>query len=79
MDFREATDRLIEKGISLADIAEGLGLSYSSVKQARIDRSSASFRNPPAGWPVALAKLVRTRRKELAGLAEELERVRPEG
>ena len=73
MEFGIATDRIIEC-CRLHHVAAALGCSYSLVRQARLPRTNASFRNPPAGWQEPLAKLARQRAKELERLAEELER-----
>ncbi len=74
MTFREATDRLAERGVGLAAVADALGVSYATVKQARLDASSPSYRKPPEGWEPVLAALARKRGGELLKLAERLER-----
>ncbi len=76
MSFKQITDRLLDSGISLREFANALGVSYSSVKQARLNPPSPSYRKPPANWRAVLAKLVRERGGELDGLADELEEKR---
>ncbi len=72
MDFRTATDRLVEC-CRLHDVAAALDCSYSTVRQARMDMENRAFRTPPLGWQKALAKLARRRAKELERLAKQLE------
>ncbi len=73
MDFKQATDRATSTCIALADIADAAGVKHHSVRRARLDPRTASYRSPPAGWEQAIAKLARERARELLGLAEELE------
>jgi hypothetical protein len=73
MNFKEATDRLMDAGIALPDIAAALGAAYTTARAWRLDPDSPSFRRPPEGWEVALARLARERAQELSGIAEELE------
>jgi hypothetical protein len=74
MKFKTATDELLEKGVTLPEIAEALGAAYTTVRAWRLDPASPSYRTPPDDWAPSLAKLVRTRHKELGKLAEQLER-----
>lgn len=73
MDFRAAYDRLIER-VTREEIADALDVSYASVKQALLPRTSSNYRNPPAGWERGFAKLARERGGELIKLADQLER-----
>ncbi len=72
VNFKTATDRMIP-AITLADLSAELGMSDAAVRQARLDPESPSYRTPPVGWEVAIAKLCRGRGGELLKLAEELE------
>jgi hypothetical protein len=76
MDFTEATDRLM-KSVSLADLARELGASYGLIRQARMNRASASYRRPPGGWELAVAQLAAERAEELLLLKAELESQAP--
>ena len=69
-EFRKATDRLIES-VTLADLARELGVSHGLLRQARLASSASSYRSPPAGWQVALAKLAERRAGELQELAKQ--------
>ncbi len=71
MDFVEATDRLT-KGVTLADLAMELKASYGLIRQARMDPSSPSYRNPPPGWEAAVARLADERAQELLLLKQRL-------
>jgi len=73
MNFREATDTLTKSCPTLADLAKTAGVSPGLIRQARLDPKASSYRNPPEGWEVAIAKLARQRAKELERLAKELE------
>lgn len=72
MDFTEATD-LLTKSVTLADLARELGASYGLLRQARMDPASVSYRKPPPGWEVAVARLASERAAELLQLRREIE------
>jgi len=71
MDFKTATDR-VAGCITHAEIAEACGVSIQSIRQARMDPSSPSYRNPPAGWEAVLARLARARARTLEAFADKL-------
>lgn len=73
MDFKTATDR-VAGCISHAEIADAAGVSIQTIRQARMDPTSSSYRNPPVGWRAVIARLVRERANELFELANSLER-----
>lgn len=58
--------------LTLADIAAA-GVAPNSIRRARLDPTSRSYRKPPANWRAALAKLARERDDELVELANELD------
>lgn len=72
MDFKTATDR-VAGCISHAEIAEAAGVSIQTIRQARMDPISLSYRNPPAGWRAVLARLADERAGELQDFARELD------
>jgi hypothetical protein len=72
MDFKTATDR-VGGCITHGEIAEAAGVSIQTIRQARMDPESTSYRKPPPGWQGSLARLARQRSEELAALADELE------
>jgi hypothetical protein len=73
MDFRTAANTLGVQ-ITTADMAEALGVSSHSVRQARLQDGAPGFRKPPEGWPQAFARLANERCTELQALITELER-----
>jgi hypothetical protein len=77
MDFTEATDKLT-KSVSLADLARELGASYGLIRQARMDMASRSYRRPPEGWEVAVARLAGERARELLELKADIEKTEGE-
>ncbi|HEX6368568.1 MAG TPA: hypothetical protein VF006_06540 [Longimicrobium sp.] len=73
MDFKTATDQ-VAGCITHVEIAEAAGVSIQSIRQARMDPGSPSYRNPPAGWQEVLASLARQRSRELAAFADQIDR-----
>ncbi len=71
MDFKKATEELMA-GMTRGQIAEALGVSEATVRQARLDESANAHRNPPEGWEGKVAKLAKQRADRLARLAERL-------
>lgn len=71
MNFKTATDH-VAGCIAHAEIAEACGVSLQSIRQARMDPSSPSYRNPPVGWEAVLARLAKERARELINFAELL-------
>jgi hypothetical protein len=74
MDFVRATDRLMAAGVTLQEVADALGVAHNTVRVARLDPASPSYRRPPEGWGPVLAQLALERGGELAKLAEQLGR-----
>lgn len=72
MTFAEASEAL-KRVPTDEDLAAELGVGVQSIRQARLDESSPSYRTPPAGWSAAIAALARARAKELVDLARYLE------
>jgi hypothetical protein len=73
VDFREATGRLIELGVTLREMADAMGVSHSLLVQARMDPSTKGHRNPPDQWREALREIAVKRGKSFAELAKKLE------
>lgn len=73
VDFRAATDRLMENGITLKELAEELGYSRDTLDRARMAPDSDHHRSPPQGWREAVARLARRRGGSLCELADQLE------
>jgi hypothetical protein len=73
MDFKEATDGLFER-ISHDDLAEALGVSVASIRQARLDHSARAFREPPKDWRRAVIRLAEERIGHYRHLMEKVQR-----
>ena len=71
MDFKKATDELFAR-ITHQDLAEALGVSVASVRQARLAPDALAHREPPEGWERAVAKLSEQRLGRLERLATAL-------
>jgi FixJ family two-component response regulator len=71
MDFEKATEELMA-GMTRKQIADALGCSEATVRQARLDASAKAHRNPPNGWEAKVARLARQRAERLNRLAERL-------
>ena len=74
VDFKEATDRAGQLGLTQADIAEALGIAHSTVRAGRLDASSPNYRKPPKGWRGKLSRAAYARSGELVRLAKDLGR-----
>ncbi len=73
MDFKKATDELM-RGLTRAEIAEAIGRSEATVRQARLPEDNAASRSAPQGWERPMAKLAKREAKRLLGLAKALEK-----
>ena len=69
--FRMVTDELFGK-LGAEELANELACSLGSVKQARMDPGSPSYREPPPGWEKAAIKLIDRRIAQLARLKASL-------
>ena len=59
-------------GMTREQIADALGCSEATVRQARLEESAKAHRNPPGGWEAKVAKLAKLRADRLTRLAERL-------
>lgn len=71
MDFKKATEELMA-GMTRGQIADALGVSEATVRQARLDDTANAHRNPPQGWEPKVARLAKQRAERLTRLAERL-------
>ena len=69
-DFLAATDALLTAP-KLEELAEAIGCSLGSVKQARM-KVGGGRRSPPPGWEAGVARLARQKAAQLQKLAERL-------
>ncbi len=56
MNFKEATDGLFDR-ISHEELAEDLGVSVASIRQARLDPKARAYRTPPPNWQEGVIRL----------------------
>jgi len=68
MDFKKATDELLA-GISHEELAEALGVSVATVRQARLTESAKAHRSPPEGWERVVHRMAKERARRLERLA----------
>lgn len=71
MNFTEATNILCD-GVGHTELAEELGVSVATVRQARLNPQAKAHRQPPQGWEQAVARLADKRARQLSRLAERL-------
>jgi hypothetical protein len=60
MNFKEATDGLFDR-ISHEELAQALGISVASIRQARLDPKAKAYRQPPENWVGAIIQLAEGR------------------
>lgn len=71
MDFKEATDALFDR-VDHEELANTLGVSIASIRQARLGPNAVARRSPPSGWREAVIRLAERRIMKCRKLIEEL-------
>jgi DNA-binding GntR family transcriptional regulator len=71
MNFRAATDGLCEK-LDHSDLAEALGVSVQTIRQARLQNENGAHRTPPSDWEGAVIRLAEKRVWHYRRLIERL-------
>ena len=71
MDFKKATDELLAC-ISHHELADALGCSVATIRQARLTDEAKAKRSAPGGWEIAVARLADSRAKHFKRLADRL-------
>ncbi len=71
MNFTAATDALFER-VTHEDLADALGGSVASIRQARLDPDANAYRNPPEGWEKAVKALAESRARHFQKLVRGL-------
>ncbi|MEI9991336.1 MAG: hypothetical protein WDM86_14985 [Rhizomicrobium sp.] len=69
--FRAATDELLAC-ITHDQLADALGVSVSTVRQARLDEGAKARRKPPEGWQGVVADLAEMHADRLLRLSKAL-------
>jgi hypothetical protein len=72
MDFKQATDGLFDR-IDHAKLAEELGVSVASIRQARLSPTARAHREAPPGWKNVIVKLAKRQASQYRKLAQRLE------
>jgi hypothetical protein len=75
MNFKEATDLLFDR-ISHEELADALGASVASIRQARLSPDANAFREAPPGWGKAVIGLAEKRVAHYRKLIEKLQKER---
>ncbi len=70
MDFREATDGLFAR-VDHEDLANELGVSVASIRQARLKPEAKARRTPPEDWQGAVIRLAEERVSHYRRLIED--------
>jgi hypothetical protein len=73
MNFVEAVEQL-KRAVTDAEIAAATGVSTNTIRRTRADPSTRNYRPAPANWKPVLARLARSRARQLWELAQVLER-----
>jgi hypothetical protein len=73
MDFKKITDSLLER-VTHEDLAQTLGASVASIRQARLDPSANAHRSPPEGWEAAVLRLAERQLRHYQRLVDRLRR-----
>jgi len=58
MNFKQTTDALLES-VTLEDLADAIGVSVQTIRQARAAEGTSAHRTPPPGWEAGAASLAR--------------------
>ena len=71
MNFKKATDELLA-GISHQELANALGCSVPTIRQARLGEGARAHRSPPEGWEAVVRQLAEKKAQHFRRLAEKL-------
>ena len=71
MDFKKVTDDLFAR-IDHSDLAEAMGISVPTIRQARLGPDAKAHRSPPPGWEKAALKLAEAQARHFERLARRL-------
>ena len=71
MNFKEATDRLFD-GVHHTKLAEELGVSVATIRQARLGEDAKAHRNPPKEWQRSVIRLAEREMMRLRKLIEDI-------
>jgi hypothetical protein len=72
MNFKEATDGLFDR-ISHEELADALGISVASIRQARLSADAKAHRESPKDWEGAVIRLAEKRVLHYRRLIDDLQ------
>jgi hypothetical protein len=76
MNFKEATDGLFDR-ISHEDLAEALGVSVASIRQARLPETAKAHRQPPKAWQDKVIRLAESHIMRYRKLIDQVRKMDP--
>ena len=71
INFRKATDDLLDV-VTHEELANELGCSVATIRQARRAEGTTSYRSPPKGWESVVMKVAEQRIEKLKRLVAKL-------
>ena len=71
INFRQATDELFEV-VTHEELADAIGCSVATIRQARRTEGTPSYRTPPKGWEKAALKLAEQKAEHFKRLVAKL-------
>ncbi len=74
INFRQVTDELFEV-VTHEELAEAIGCSVATIRQARRAEGTASYRSPPKGWEKAALKLAEQKADHFKRLVAKLKAI----
>ena len=74
INFRQATDELFEV-VTHEELADAIGCSVATIRQARRAEGTASYRSPPKGWEKAALKLAEQKADHFKRLVAKLKAI----
>jgi hypothetical protein len=78
MNFKEATDGLFDR-VDHAELADALGISVATIRQARLSPDAKAHRQPPERWRAAVIRLAERRAEHYKRLASSLRQIENNG
>jgi hypothetical protein len=78
MNFRQVTDALL-KAVTLEDLADAIGVSVQTIRQARAAEGTSAHRSPPPKWEAGAALLARKAAIRYRKIAQSVARKNQKG
>ena len=74
MNFKDATDELFDR-VSHQELADSLGVSVASIRQARLPETAKAYRQPPGAWQ---DRVIRIAERRIMHYRQLIDRIRKE-